>query len=154
MARGQAMTLRADHVAGAFFIGMGVLVFALSGNLPTGSLSMPGSGFLPKILAGLSILFGIVLILRARESRPFTELQWSDGKHAALVVAITAAGIVVFDWLGFLITMAALMFALLVFIERRNVLYAGIYSVGVVFLTYVTFVYVLKTPLPIGPLGF
>ena len=65
------MTLRADHVAGAFFIGLGALVFALSGDLPTGSLSMPGSGFLPKILAGLSILFGIVLILRARESRPF-----------------------------------------------------------------------------------
>jgi putative tricarboxylic transport membrane protein len=148
------MTLRADHVAGAFFIGLGALVFALSGDLPTGSLSMPGSGFLPKILAGLSILFGIVLILRARESRPFTQLQWVDGKHAALVVAITAAGIAVFDWLGFLITMVVLMFALLVFIERRNVLYAGIYSLGVVLLTYVIFVYVLKTPLPIGPFGF
>ena len=148
------MTLRADHVAGAFFIGLGALVFALSGDLPTGSLSMPGSGFLPKILAGLSILFGVVLILRARESRPFTELQWIDGKHAALVVAITAAGIAVFDWLGFLTTMVVLMFALLVFIERRNVLYAAIYSMGVVLLTYVTFVYVLKTPLPIGPFGF
>src|SRR3954467_8186695 len=87
--RGLTMTLRADHVAGGFFIGLGALVFALSGNLPTGSLSMPGSGFLPKILAGLSILFGIALILRARESRPFRELQWSDGKHAALVVTIT-----------------------------------------------------------------
>jgi putative tricarboxylic transport membrane protein len=148
------MTLRADHVAGAFFISLGALVFALSGDLPTGSLSMPGSGFLPKILAGLSILFGLVLILRARESRPFAELQWSDGKHAALVIGITAAAILVFDRLGFLITMVLLMFALLVLIERRNVVYAAVYSVGVVVLTYVTFVHVLKTPLPIGPLGF
>ena len=45
------MTLRADHVAGVFFIGLGLLVIALSGDLPTGSLSMPGSGFLPKIVA-------------------------------------------------------------------------------------------------------
>ena len=51
------MTLRADHIAGAFFIGFGVLVLALSGDLPTGSLSMPGSGFLPKISAVLTILF-------------------------------------------------------------------------------------------------
>jgi hypothetical protein len=149
------MTLRADHVAGAFFVGLGVLVFALSGDLPTGSLSMPGSGFMPKILAGLSILFGAVLMLRAAaESRPFAALQWSDSKHAALVVGITAAAIAVFEWLGFLITMVLLMFALLVVIERRNMLYAGVYSAAVVVLTYVTFEYVLKTPLNTGPFGF
>ena len=45
------MTLRADHVAGAFFLAFGVLIIALSGDLPAGSLSMPGSGFLPKIVA-------------------------------------------------------------------------------------------------------
>jgi hypothetical protein len=148
------MTLRADHIAGGFFITLGALVFALSGDLPTGSLSMPGAGFLPKILASLSILFGIVLILRARESRPFTELEWQDGRHAALVVGITAAAITLFEWFGFLITMVLLMFALLVLIERRNALYATIYSVGVVLLTYIIFVYVLRTPLNTGPFGF
>ena len=65
------MTLRADHVAGAFFIGFGLLVIALSGDLPTGNLSMPGSGFLPKIVAVLTIFFGAVLALRASESKVF-----------------------------------------------------------------------------------
>jgi hypothetical protein len=41
------MTLRADHVAGAAFVAFGILIIALSGDLPTGQLSMPGSGFLP-----------------------------------------------------------------------------------------------------------
>ena len=50
------MTLRADHVTGAFFLGLGLLVIALSGDLPTGSLSLPGSGFMPKIIAVLMIL--------------------------------------------------------------------------------------------------
>jgi len=148
------MTLRADHVAGTFFVGVGVLVFALSGDLPTGSLSMPGSGFLPKILAGLSILFGIVLVLRATESPPFAAVPWSDAGHATLVIGITGAGIALFEWLGFLITMVLLMAALLVVVERRNPLYAVLYSVGVVALTYVTFVYMLKTPLNTGPFGF
>ncbi|MGC1899136.1 MAG: tripartite tricarboxylate transporter TctB family protein, partial [Pseudolabrys sp.] len=63
------MTLRADHVAGAFFVGVGLLVLALSGDLPTGSLSLPGSGFMPKIVAVLTVFFGAVLALRGSESR-------------------------------------------------------------------------------------
>ncbi len=55
------MTLRADHVAGAFFICVGLLIIALSGDLPTGTLSLPGSGFMPKIVAVLTIFFGLVL---------------------------------------------------------------------------------------------
>ena len=148
------MTLRADHAAGAAFIGFGLLVIALSGDLPMGGLSMPGSGFMPKILAGFTILFGLVLIARAGESRPFAEIEWTDATHAAAVTVITAAGIAAFEWLGFVITMALLMFLLLVVIERRPLHWAALYSVGVVGLTYVTFEYLLKTPLVSGPFGF
>jgi hypothetical protein len=148
------MTLRADHVAGAFFIGFGLLVIALSGDLPTGNLSMPGSGFLPKIVAALTLFFGLVLALRANESKGFATLTWGDAKHAALVVAITAAAIALFEPLGFLTTNVLLIFALLAIIERRRLLPATIYSVGVVVTTYILFVYVLKTPLETGPFGF
>ena len=71
------MTLRADHVAGVFFIVFGLLVIALSGDLPMGNLSLPGSGFLPKIIAGLTIFFGLVLALRASESKVFATLSWA-----------------------------------------------------------------------------
>jgi hypothetical protein len=148
------MTLRADHVAGGFFIGFGLLVLALSGDLPAGNLSMPGSGFLPKIVAGLTIFFGVVLTVRANESKVFATFTWSDAKHAALVVAITAAAIALFEPLGFLTTNVLLIFALLAIIERRRLLPATIYSIGVVATTYILFVYVLKAPLETGPLGF
>jgi hypothetical protein len=148
------MTLRADHVAGAAFIAFGVLVIALSGDLPIGGLSMPGSGFLPKILAGFTIAFGIVLIVRGGESRPFAEIEWSDAKHAVAVTAITAVAVYFFEILGFLTTMVAMMFVLLIAIERRPLLNAVLYSLGVVGVTYLTFVYVLKTPLVTGPFGF
>ena len=148
------MTLRADHVAGAFFIGVGLLIIALSGDLPTGTLSMPGSGFMPKIVAGLTIFFGLVLALRANESKVFATLSWSDAKHAALVVAITAAAIALFERLGFLTVNVLMIFALLAVIERRRLVPAAIYSVAVAATTYVLFVYVLKTPLEPGPFGF
>jgi hypothetical protein len=142
------MNLRADHVAGAAFVVFGLLIIALSGDLPVGQLSMPGSGFLPMIVACLTILFGLMLILRARESAPFSDLDWADGKHALMVTAITAAAIALYERLGFVITMLLMMIALLIVIERRHPLRAGAYCVAIVFLTYVSFVYGLKTPLP------
>ena len=60
------MILRADHVAGAAFVIFGAAIIALSRDLPVGQLSMPGSGFLPMIVATLTIIFGLILILRAR----------------------------------------------------------------------------------------
>lgn len=148
------MTLRLDHIAGLAFIGFGILVFALSGELPTGQLSMPGSGFLPKIVAGLSIFFGLILALRAGEGPPFASINWEDGPHALKVTVITAVAIALYTTLGFVATMALMMIALLILIERRPVLHAVGYSVGIVLLTFVSFSYLLKTALPAFQLGF
>jgi putative tricarboxylic transport membrane protein len=148
------VTVRADHVAGAAFVLFGILVIALSGDLPAGRLAMPGSGFLPKLVAGLTIVLGAALFLRARESAPYTDLGWSDGGHAAMVVAATAFGAALYTVLGFILTLSLMMIGALVVIERRNPLRAAAYSVSVVLLAYLTFSYLLKTPLPRGPLGF
>jgi hypothetical protein len=148
------VTLRADHIAGVFFIVAGLLVIALSGDLPFGNLSFPGAGFLPNILAVLTIFFGLVLVLRASESKPFAALTWTDAKHAGMVVGFTAVATALFDHLGFVTTNVLLIFALLVVIERRRLLPATVYSVGLVVFTYVLFVHVLKTPLEAGPFGF
>jgi hypothetical protein len=108
---------------------------------------------LPKIVAVLTIILGLVLALRAGESKPFAQVPWSDVTHAAMVVGITAVGAVLYERLGFLTTDILLIFALLVVIERRKVLPAAVYSIGVVVVTYVLFVYLLKTPLETGPFG-
>jgi hypothetical protein len=143
------MTLRADHIAGAAFVAFGGAVIALSGDLPVGALSMPGAGFLPMIVATLTIIFGLALVLRATaESPPFAELDWADGKHALMVTAIAAAGILLYERLGFIITMLLTMMALLTIVERRNPLRAAIFCVVIVGVTYASFVYGLKTPLP------
>jgi hypothetical protein len=146
--------VRADHIAGGLFVALGLLVFALSGDLPFGQLSMPGSGFVPLLVAVLMIVFGAAILLRAREGDPLKNLPWDDLRHAGPVVLIAAAAIAAYTWLGFVLTMTLMMFALLVLIERRNVFRAGLYSVAVVLLAYGVFATFLKAPLPIGPLGF
>jgi Tripartite tricarboxylate transporter TctB family len=145
------MKLRADHVAGAAFVGIGAITIALSGDLPVGHLSMPGAGFLPMIVATLTLIFGLGLIFRANESPPFSELNWGDGKHAATVSAIAAVAIALYTVLGFIITMVLMMMALLTVVERRNPLYASAYSIGSVAITYAAFEWLLRTPLPPSP---
>jgi hypothetical protein len=148
------MKLYADHVAGGFFVAVGAIVIALSGDLPFGQTSMPGAGFMPILIAVLLIVFGAALMLRAREGRLFSEVDWGDGRHAAQVLAITIVAIALYAELGFIITMILMMVAILLIIERRNILRAGAYSVVVVVATYVIFVHVLQSPLPGGILGY
>jgi|HubBroStandDraft_6_1064221.scaffolds.fasta_scaffold628636_2 hypothetical protein len=147
------MSVRADHLAGLAFVLFGLLVFWLSRDLPIGSLSFPGSGFLPKLLATLLIAFGGILILRAGDSPPFSDVNWSDLTHAGVVIIITGAAIYSYAWLGFIVTVALLLFCLLVIIERKNFLLAALYSIAVTMLTYGAFKWLLKAPLPTWSLG-
>jgi hypothetical protein len=71
-----------------------------------------------------------------------------------MVVLITGLATLVFDWLGFVLTDILMIFALLVFIERRRLLPATIFSIAVTTITYLLFVHVLQTPLNTGPFGF
>jgi len=144
------MTLRADHVAGGAFLALAAVVFAISGDLPFGTLSAPGAGMMPKLMAALMMAFAGVLVVGASESRPFSQIDWSDRGHAALVVLTTAVAV----RLGFLIAMTLLVFALLVVVERRNLLPAAIYSVALALFAYWLFGKALKSPLERGLLWF
>src|SRR5690242_9448018 len=121
------MTLRSDHVAGGAIIFAGLAVLAISGDLPFGSWSFPGSGMWPKLICGLMVVLGAALVLRAGESAPFAEIAWDDLGHALTVISISAVAVALYTTLGFIITMTLLIFALLCF-ERRNLFYAFIYS--------------------------
>jgi hypothetical protein len=144
------MTLRADHVAGGAFVAFGILVFAISGDLPFGTISAPGAGMMPKLMAGLLIVFALLTIAGGGTSQPFATIEWSDRWHAVLVVLITAIATAAYQKVGFLITMSLLVFALLVVVERRNALPAAIYSIGLTLFAYWLFGKALKAPLERG----
>jgi hypothetical protein len=148
------MTLRRDHVAGAAFLIAGALVWAVSGDLPFGTLASPGAGMLPKLVIVLMMAFGAVLLLRAGDSPPLTAVSWGDLPHAVRVVAVTAVGIALYARLGFILTMSLLLFALTFAVERKPVLNAAAFSVGVTGIAFLLFNTLLKSPLPRGILWF
>ena len=130
------------------------MVFAISGDLPFGRLSAPGAGMMPKLAAALMMLFAVLIVLAGAQSASLATIDWSDRNHAALVLLITALAVGAYRPLGFLITMALLVFALLVVVERRNALIAAGYSVGLTLFAYWLFGKALKSPLERGLLWF
>jgi Tripartite tricarboxylate transporter TctB family len=146
--------LRVDHVAGALFFLLGVLVFAISGDLPFGRLAAPGAGMLPKLMAGLMMAFSVLIAWRARSSPAWTSLDWGDGRHAILVLIVTALAILAYRPLGFLLAMPALVFGLLVVVERRRPLPAALYALSLTFAAYWLFAKALKSPLERGLVWF
>lgn len=129
-------------------------MFAVSGDLPFGSLAAPGAGMLPKLVAGLMMLLAALILIGARESPEFAAIDWSDRGHAALVVLIAAGAVAAYRPLGFLIAMVLLVFALLVVVERRNALVAAGYSIALTLFAYWLFGKALKAPLERGLLWF
>jgi hypothetical protein len=149
-----SVNLRRDHVGGGAFVVVGALVWGVSGDLPFGTLASPGAGMMPKLVVGLMMAFGAILLARAGSSPPFADIAWEDFPHAARVCAVTAAGTALYTWAGFVVTMAALLFTLTIIVERRPILSAAAFSAGVTLVAYVLFGTALKSPLPQGMLWF
>jgi hypothetical protein len=149
----EAMILRADHVAGGIAIAAALAVVAMSGDLPFGTIAFPGAGMMPMLVCALMILFGVLLIARASQSPPFAEISWSDLPHAIRVLVVTAAAVALYTTLGFIITMTLLLFTLIA-LEKRNLVAAAAFSLGISLSTYALFTVGLKTPLEQGLLGF
>ncbi len=148
------MNIRKDHVAGAAFVALGVVVFSISGDPPFGSLAAPGAGMMPKVVTGLMMLFGALVMFGAADSAPLASVDWSDRNHAVLVMLVTCAAAAAYQTLGFLITMTLLVFCLLVIVERRNVLIAAAYSAGLTVFTYWLFEKALRSPVERGLFWF
>jgi len=152
--RATPVSLRRDHVAGGVFVVAGGLILAVSGDLPFGTLASPGAGMVPKLAIGLMMAFGLILALGAGKSPPVAELAWDDLPHAVRVIAVAAAAISLYVTLGFLATLALLLFTLIFVVERKPILPAAAFSIGVTVIAYLLFNTLLKTPLPRGLVWF
>jgi hypothetical protein len=151
---GQRMILRRDHIAGGVFVAAGALVFAMSGDLPFGTLASPGAGMLPKLALGLLMAFGAIILIRAGESPPLAEIPWSDFRHALTVVIVSAVAIALYTVVGFVLSVTLLLFVLLFFIEHRSLWRALAVSIGVAGGSYLLFSMLLKSPLPPMPFWY
>ncbi len=148
------MILRRDHIAGGAFVAAGLLVIAVSHDLPFGTLASPGAGMLPMLVLSLMIVFGLALLAQAGASPPMAEIAWRDFPHAFRVTAVAACAAALYNTLGFILTMMLMLFVFVYFIERRSLVASLAFSIPIPLVIYGAFEYALKSPLERGLFWF
>jgi hypothetical protein len=147
------MTLRGnipDLAFAAFLVALGALAFALASELTVGTAAAMGPGYVPRGLAGIIMIYGVVLGLRAAFTgpQPFPVIAW---RPLLLISAAVALFAVLLPVAGLALTSLAVVicsgFAAYDVRQRENALLAVALAIFAVLL----FVMVLGLPLPVWP---
>jgi hypothetical protein len=152
--RRSADLFTSDRIAGAILLGIAAFAVWQNSALPLGSLSEPGPGSVPLVLALLLGLTGVLIAVLGAGTVPVRELGWSDGRRAVAILAAAAFATFALERLGYRITVAALLVFLIGAIERRHPVRVLAVSLGFALVSYWVFNSLLLVQLPRGPWGF
>jgi hypothetical protein len=144
------MKLGRENVAGAAFVLMAALIVSVSGDLPFGTLASRGAGMMPKLVIGLMLAFGLLLLARAGRSPALAAVAWGNFPqrasrschHGGVCGSLHLAGL------------SCQHVAAPVRIDIRGRAQRALFSAGVTGLAYVLFRMALKSPLPQGLFAF
>jgi putative tricarboxylic transport membrane protein len=141
------------------FAGFAFLAYYEAGKLPFGSISAPGAGFFPAVLAAvlaLTSLVGLLATLRANLTSHLTAepleppLFW---RKVLLTVALLLAFAGVFELAGYVPATFLFVVSLLRWVERKSWTQAGVVALSASLTSYILFGLLLGAPLPAGFLG-
>lgn len=145
--------LRSDQVSGLLLLALALYVAWMNRAYPIGTLSEPGPGYVPLLLAVFMGAMGLLVALSGGKSTALAALEWTEAKRA--IALLVACGVAAFalERLGYRITMAALLVFFLGVMERRNPIMVALAGVGFSLITYYVFATLLRVPLPVSPWG-
>ena len=146
--------LRSDQISGLMLLALALYVWWMNRAYPIGTLSEPGPGYVPLLLAIFMGAMGLLVALNGGKSEPLATMEWTEVKRAiALLIACSVAAYAL-ERLGYRITIAALLVFFLGVMERRKPMMVALVGVGFSFITYYLFATLLRVPLPVSPWGF
>src|SRR5262245_5172106 len=129
-------------------------------DLPFGTVDNPGPGVTPFALAALLVLSALWTFAGSAPSPCAIEIETDEAAaepgatcHALLVIAGIVGAALGFSFLGYRLTILALLLFFLGGVERKPIIAALLVSIGIAFGSHALFVHVLKVSLPSGPWG-
>jgi hypothetical protein len=143
-----------ELISGLFWLITGLFFTILSATYPIGGFSQPGPGFLPLGLGLLLTVFSIVLLIKTMKLPADIGKQSPifppQGKRVVLAVAVLIAAILLFETVGYLLTLLFMGFLLTTLTGWMSWKNSLIFAVLSVLGVYVVFVWLLKQVLPTG----
>lgn len=152
-AAGAPRGLHSDRISGAVFVVIALLVAWENRAYPFGSLSAPGPGYLPLLLAFVLGAFGLVIVLRGRASPLLDTIDWTEGRRAIVLLITCGVAAYALEHIGYRLTMVALLVFMLGVVERKRPLPTLLVALGFAFISYYVFATLLRVQLPRGPWG-
>jgi len=148
-----------DRGTSIFWLLVAVVVAVGSYRLGLGSVSQPGSGFLPfwaSVLLGLLSLvcFGQAVVNRKGRPRPEPLFAGRLWHRVVLAFVALAAYAQVVPFAGYNLATFLLMAFLFWLAGRQRLWRVAVYSLGTTVMTYYVFSRALNLQFPAGPLGF
>lgn len=150
------MKKNGERVIACICIVIGILMFVFTKDFSYGGLESFGTGFWPRILAALLIIFSIIQIVSSTFSKKADGeeivIDWkSDGmKRIYKLIVITVIFGILIKLIGLIPALIFMFFAVMWIMEERRWKWLILTSVGFPVGAYVIFNILLKVSLPTG----
>jgi hypothetical protein len=146
--------LRSDQFSGLMLIGLALYVAWANREYPLGTLSEPGPGYLPLVLAIFLGAMGLLIALGGSRSSRLAAMKWPEAARAVVILLACVVATLLLERLGYRITVIALLIFLLGVVERKGPLAVALVALGFGFGSYYVVGDLLHVPLPRSPWGF
>ncbi len=136
--------------------GIALLLFALAimwedRAFPLGTVTKPGPGYMPMLLAGILAALAILVICTGGRSPALASLGWSEWRHAVAILAGCVFAALALERIGYRLSVILLVSFLLWVVERKRPAVTIAVALGLSLGTFYVFSTLLRVPLPLGP---
>jgi hypothetical protein len=146
--------LRSDQFSGLMLLALALYVGWQNRAYPVGTLSEPGPGYLPLLLAIFLGAMGLLIALWGARSVPLAMTKWTETTRAVVILVACGAATLALERIGYRLTVIALLIFILGVLERKRPLPVALVALGFSFASYYIVGDLLRVPLPRSPWGF
>lgn len=146
--------MKSDQFSGGLLLALAVWIGWLNRAFPVGTLSDPGPGYVPLLLAiGLGGI-GLMIAVLGGRSGLLRAIRWPEAGRAAVILLICAVAALALEHIGYRLTIAVFLVFFLGVVERKKPLTVALVAAGFSLASFYVVGVLLKVPLPLGPWGF
>lgn len=146
--------LTRDRVAGIALLLFAAAVMWEDRAFPLGTVTKPGPGYMPMLLAIILAAMASMVIWAGGRSPAFASLGWSEWRHAVAILAGCAFTALALERIGYRLTVILLVGLLLWVVERKRPAVVVATALALSLGTFYVFSTLLRVPLPLGPGDF
>lgn len=145
---------KSDQVSGLMLLALAVWIGWMNREFPVGTLSDPGPGYVPLLLAVALGAIGLMVAVFGSRSVALGAIRWPEAGRAAVILIACALVTLALERIGYRMSIMVFLVFFLGVVERKKPLVVALVAAGFSLASFYVIGDLLKVPLPRGPWGF